>query len=295
MPDEENALEPLQQWPENTSHELWRSQRQLFGDPDVGMPPQQDGDAQFKQGIEAMQAGDTTTAGEAFGKASALGHSGAWREIGIAVFNDLPASLKIASVPLFERGAEGGDARSMCYLGLFCRVNDNQSGAIAHFRAADDAGDPEGSRELGILLEKTGDNVGARAALQRARDRGSASGALAFGLFLLNSESDVPGAKDAFKEAADMGHPKGAFNLAVLHETALGDAGQVERLRASALESAKQHRELMESIDGPEYLEKLERKVRSSGTAGAGATSGSSCMLSVVAMLGFVFCVVALR
>lgn len=295
MPDEENALEPLQQWPENVNPEVWRSQRQLFGDPDLGMPTAQDGDAQYKQGIDAMRAGDAVAAGDAFGKASALGHPGAWREIGIAVFNELPAPLKIASVPLFERGAEGGDARSMCYLGLFCRINDNPSGAIAHFRAADGAGDPEGSRELGILLEKTGDNEGARAALQRSRDRGSASGALAFGLFLLNSESDVLGAKDAFREAADMGHPKGALNLAVLHERVLGDAGQAERFRTSGLESARQHHALMETNEGPEYLEKVEQEVHSSRAAGATTAGGSSCMLLVISVLGFVLSVAALR
>ncbi|HWM54683.1 MAG TPA: hypothetical protein VNO20_04770 [Solirubrobacterales bacterium] len=293
MPDEEDALEPLQQWPEKVSHELWRSQRQLFGDPDLGMPAAQDGDPQYRQGIGAMRAGDAAAAGEAFDKASALGHPGAWREIGIAVFNELPAPLKIASVPLFERGAEGGDARSMCYLGLFCRINDNQSGAIAHFRAADGAGDPEGSRELGILLEKTGDNEGARAALQRSRDRGSASGTLALGFFSLNKMSDVDGAESAFRKAAEMGHPKGAFNLAHLLEDR-GDADQAERFRARTLENALQHRALLESMEGPGYIEKLEQ-VHAGRTTATTAASGSSCMLLAMAMLGFVFGVAALR
>lgn len=291
MPDDESALEPLLQWPNDVSQALWKSRRQLFGDPELGMADADQGAAQYVNGIEAMRSGDMDAAGKAFSEAASLGHPGALREIGEAVFHALPAGpLVFASAQLFEPGAEGGDARCLCWLGLFCRLQDNISGALVNYRAADAMGDPEGSRELGILLTKTGDLDGARAALERSRDRGSASGALALGFFLANNTSDFDRAEEAFRKADDMGHPKGALNVADLVEEQRGDTEQARDFRRIALEKARQHRVLMEALEGPDYLEKVQRYVnKSESPARAGAASGSSCVLLLVAAVATAF------
>lgn len=57
MPEDESALQPLRQWPNDVSQELWRSRRQLFGDPDLGMSDADQGAAQYVTGIEAMGSG----------------------------------------------------------------------------------------------------------------------------------------------------------------------------------------------------------------------------------------------
>lgn len=295
MPDDESALEPLLQWPNDVSQALWKSRRQLFGDPELGMADADQGAAQYVNGIEAMRSGDMDAAGKTFSEAASLGHPGALREIGDAVFHALSGPLKIASAQLFERGAEGGDARCLCWLGLLCRMNDNSSGALVNYRAADAMGDAEGSRELGILLVKTGDRDGARAALERSTDRGSASGALALGTFLANNTSHIDRAEEAFRKAADMGHPKGALNVADLVEEQRGDTEQARHFRRIALEKARQHRALMEDLEGPDYLEELQRYVNKSesptraGATSPGGASGSSCVLLLVAAVATAF------
>ena len=296
VPGDESALDPLRQWPQDVDHERWTSERQLFGDPDLGMSGADRGKAQYAKGIDAMVSGDSAAAGKAFQEAASLGHPGAWREIGIAVFHKLQPQLRIASRKLFERGAEGGDARCLCYLGLFCRTQKNSSGALVHYRAADAMGDAEGSRELGILLDRTGDTDGARAALERSRDRGSASGALALGAFLSSSASDIDRAEEAFRKATEMGHPKGPLLLADLLEEQRGNAAEAQHFRRIALEKAREHRALMESLEGPDYMARTERRVAESekglqATPSSGAASGSSCMVFVMAVVTFVLCV----
>jgi TPR repeat protein len=164
-----------------------------------------------------------------------------------------------------------------------------------NYRAADAMGDAEGSRELGILLVKTGDLGGARSALERSRDRGSASGALALGFFLASNTSDIDRAEEAFRKAADMGHPKGAINVADLVEEQRGDTEQARHFRRIALEKARQRRALMEDLEGPDYLEELQRYVNKSesparaAVTSPGGASGGSCVLLLAALVAMAF------
>jgi TPR repeat protein len=250
-----------------------------MGDPDQGMPRvTSDAQARYERGLEHMRDGDVAAAGREFRAAADDGHPGAWREIGMAALADL-GPLAIATSPLFERAAGGGDGRSMAYLGGFRRVNDNPSGAMELYRAADVAGDPEGSRELGIMLAKTGDIGGARAALERSSDRGSASGTLALGIVLKNEVGDMAGAEKAFRRAANMGHPKGPLNLFSLY-MARGDADAAEIERARALDLAKEHEAFFQSVEGPDALDRLESALSTKSVA----ASGSSCLVSLTVL-----------
>jgi TPR repeat protein len=255
-----------------------------MGDPDQGMPRVTSGaQAQYERGLDHMRNGDVAAAGREFQSAADAGHPGAWREIGMAAIDDL-GPLAIATSPLFERGAGGGDGRSMAYLGGFRRVNDNPAGAMEFYRAADAAGDPEGSRELGIMLAKTGDVRGAQAALDRSIDRGSASGMLALGILLKNEVGDLAGAEDAFRRAATMGHPKGPLNLFSIY-MARGDTSAAEIERERALELAREHESFLESIEGPDALNRVKAAVSTTSVA---ATSGSSCLVSLTVLIAAV-------
>jgi TPR repeat protein len=211
---DDDALEPLQRWPDSVNPALWRSRRALMGDPDRGMPQASAQlQAKYEDGLSFMRANDPVAAGQAFTEAAQEGHPGAIREIAVAAFDDLPKAIVWGVVPLFERAAARGDGRAMSYLGLFCRLKEDDQGALEHYRASDQRGDPEGSRELGILLARLGRVDEGLVAVERARSRGSASGALAQGILLEKNFGDRDGAREAFLAAAEMGHPKGSFHL----------------------------------------------------------------------------------
>jgi hypothetical protein len=237
--------------------------------------------AKYEEGLGFMRASDPVAAGQAFTEAAQEGHPGAIREIAVAAFEDLPKEIVWGVVPLFERAAARGDGRAMAYLGLFCRMKENDQGALEHYRASDERGDPEGSRELGILLARLGRVDEALAATERARSRGSASGALAQGILLEQTFGDRGGAREAFLAAAEMGHPKGSFHLIDLLISE-GDQGAAERERSRALQNLSEHRALMEVFEGESAVQRTMAQVES-GSALAG--SGSSCALPAVAVL----------
>jgi len=278
----DDALGPLQRWPDNVNPTLWRSRRALMGDPDLGMP-QASTQLQmtYEQGLDFMRANDPAAAGQAFAEAAEEGHPGAMREIAVAAFVDLPREIAWALVPLFDRAADGGDGRAMAYLGLFCRMKENAQGALEHYRASDERGDPEGSRELGILLAGMGQTDEALTAVERSRSRGSASGTLAQGILLEQSFGDRDGALEAFSAAAEMGHPKGSIHLIDLLISE-GNQGAAEQERSRALENLTEHRALMEFLEGESAVQHTMAQVKS-GSALAG--SGSSCALPAVTVL----------
>ncbi|HET8815546.1 MAG TPA: hypothetical protein VFM51_11415 [Solirubrobacterales bacterium] len=237
--------------------------------------------AKYEEGLGYMRANDPVAAGQAFTEAAQEGHPGAIREIAVAAFEDLPKEIVWGVVPLFERAAARGDGRAMAYLGLFCRLKENDQGALKHYRTSDERGDPEGSRELGILLARLGRVDEALTATERARSRGSASGALAQGILLEQTFGDRDGAREAFLAAAEMGHPKGSFHLIDLLISE-GDQGAAERERSRALQNLNEHRALMEVLEGKSAVQRTMAQVES-GSALAG--SGSSCALPAVTAL----------
>lgn len=276
---DENALEPLQNWPENVSCAIWRSRRALFGDPDLGMPRGSGGEAEYQLGVRCMRDGDGAKAGVAFGKAADAGHAGAMREVADAVFWDLPASLKIAAAPLYERAADLGDARAMCSYAKFVQTGSNPDHALELFKRADDAGDSEGARERGIMLLAMGDKLNARQAMKRSRSRGSASGAFALGNLLEDEFDNREGALAEFRHATKLGHPKAAAQAFRLM-WAKGDEQGALEIEGEAMALAQEHRELFEQITG---TDNFARDVESSMASMRGVAAGSSCLVSLVA------------
>lgn len=284
---DDNALEPLQRWPDNVDPELWRSRRALMGDPDRGMPQASvELQAKYQDGLRFMRDGNPVAAGKAFAEAAQGGHAGAIREIAAAAFDDLPAPIVWGVVPLFERAAAAGDGRAMAYCGLFCRMKDNDEGALEHYRKSDRQGDPEGSRELGILLARLGRTDEALAAMKRARSRGSASGALAQGILLGETIGDRDGAREAFLAAAEMGHPKASLHLIDIL-VSQGDQAAVDRERDRALRNLAEHPELIETLEGEGSVERVKAKLASSSAlAGAGSSCAVMAMAVLIALLG---------
>jgi TPR repeat protein len=231
--------------------------------------------AKYEDGLSFMRANDPVAAGQAFTEAAQEGHPGAIREIAVAAFDDLPKAIVWGVVPLFERAAARGDGRAMSYLGLFCRLKEDDQGALEHYRASDQRGDPEGSRELGILLARLGRVDEGLVAVERARSRGSASGALAQGILLEKNFGDRDGAREAFLAAAEMGHPKGSFHLIDLFISE-GNQGAAERERSRALQNLTEHRALMELLEGESAVQRTMAQVESGSAL---AASGSSCAL----------------
>lgn len=283
---DDDALGPLQKWPDNVSPELWRSRRSLMGDPDRGMQTSAHLQTRYQDGLRFMRIDDPVAAGEAFTEAAQGGHAGAIREIAVAAFDDLPGEIIWGVVPLFKRAAAAGDGRAMAYLGIFCRLKENNEGALKHYRASDQWGDPEGSRELGILLARMGRTDEALVAMERARTRGSASGAVAQGILLGETLGDRDGAREAFLAAAEMGHPKGSLYLIDLLVSE-GEHEAAERERNRASQNLSKHRALMELLEGEGSVERAKAQVASGGAL---TSSGSSCALltlpALIAVLG---------
>lgn len=271
---------------------VWRSDRALLGDPDLGLPRGADGREQYVAGLDAMRAGDPARASAAFEDAAKRGHPGAWRELATALWWDAPRGAKDVSAPLFQEGARGGDGRSIAYLGVLCQVNGNLEGALECFRAADAAGDPNGSRELGKLLATKGDNAAALAALRRARDRGSATGALALANFL--EDNDLSGADAAFATAAEMGHPKGALGL--WWRQARRNDPEAPRTKATILPLADKHQAYFAVYD-PNIVAALKRAMDSAQTPDSTKTvaaTGGGCVLAALTLAATVIGAAAL-
>jgi tetratricopeptide (TPR) repeat protein len=273
--------------PDVLDAELWRSDRALLGDPDLGLPGGADGQEHYVAGLDAMRAGDAAGANAAFTEAAKRGHAGAWRELATALWYDAPKEARLVALPLFQKGAAGGDGRSIAYLGVFCQVNRNLEGALECFRAADAAGDPNGSRELGKLLETMGDNDAALAALRRARDRGSAAGALALATYL--EDNNLSGIEAAFARAAELGHPKGALGL-WWRQTSRNDP-EAPKTKATILPLAQKHQAYFAVYD-PNIVAALNRAMNSapggapkSSPATTSATAGGGCLIAMIGAL----------
>src|SRR4051812_28052815 len=104
----------VQRWPDRVDANLWASEREMFGDPDQGMPTITGRSQElYVQAVDFMRRGDVTKAGEAFQEAADQGHPGAWREIAAAAFHDLPGQMKIITAATFDRAASQGDGRGM--------------------------------------------------------------------------------------------------------------------------------------------------------------------------------------
>lgn len=257
----------------------WRSMREIFGDPDLGLPSgeNQRATAEYARGLELMSGGcDAQGAYEAFKRADQHGHAGAIREIGLA----LAASGDLeTAVECYERAFERGDGRGASSLGTWCVSQGNLTDARRHFEFGDGSGDPEGSRELGRLLDRSGDLHGAEAALRRSDNRGSASGSLALGIFLRDKRGDVTGAEEAFRRAEQRGHPKGAINLIDIYSDR-GDIAAMEAAKERALELAARHHTVFEEMQDPDFVQ----HVRRAGVREA-AASGSGCVMVTIAAL----------
>ncbi len=257
----------------------WRSMRQIFGDPDLGMPASgsQKADDEYAQAVALMERGDVSRAIEAFDRADGLGHPGAPRELA-----HLAASVGEMTrwAELIDRARKREDGNAAAWLGT-TRRNEPDRG-LPDLRFADEAGDPEGARGLGLVLKDEGDLAEAEGAFRRSDDRGSASGSLALGLFLRDQRNDLTGAEAAFRRAEQRGHPKGAFNLIELY-SAQGDIAAADAFRERTLELAAMHRETFSEMQDPDFADYIRN--RAGKTAGTAQTAGSGCAIVAISAL----------
>lgn len=63
--------------------EHWLSMREIFGDPDLGLPPSSspEADEQYARGVRLLREGEASEAEQAFRQADDLGHAGSPREL----------------------------------------------------------------------------------------------------------------------------------------------------------------------------------------------------------------------
>jgi len=266
------------------SSQHWLSMREIFGDPDLGLPPStsSEADEQYARGVSLMKEGKTPEAKHAFQRADEFGHAGAPRELANWAISRKDMDLSGEWGELITRARERGDGRAASWIGHALR--DDFDRALDHLRFADRSGDPEGARELGLALKARGDVAGAEAAFRRADERGSASGSLALGLLLRDQRNDPQGAEAAFQRAEQRGHPKGALNLIDFY-AARDESAAADRARERTIELAAKHRTLFDEMQDPDFVEYV-RNVR--GRTTATAASGSGCAITAVAMLAAV-------
>lgn len=258
----------------------WQSMREIFGDPDLGLPPSNspEADEQYTLGVSLMKQSKTSEAEQAFRRADELGHAGAPRELAnwAVVRGDMDLSGEWGD--LMRRARERGDGRAASWIGRAMRDSDQ---GLDHLRFSDESGDPEGSRELGLALKARGDFAEAEAAFRRADQRGSASGSLAMGLFLRDERNHLRSAEAAFRRAEQRGHPKGALNLIDLYSDR-GDSVAADEARERTIELAAKHPILFADMQGPDFAEYVWR-VRGKTAATTTTGSGSGCAITAVA------------
>jgi|GEM_PF-5256316 len=95
------------------------------------------------------------------------------------------------------------------------------SGIIGHFRDLDDSGDPKAPFCLVGLLSKIQYNWKGNQSIPdytRSAKRGYAPAQIACGYLYLKAKKNYRRAFDFFTQAADQGHPRAMFQLAVIHE-----------------------------------------------------------------------------
>lgn len=264
--------------------EKWRSLREIFGDPDLGMPSSgnPEADEEYERGVSMMQGGDSFGAEDAFWRADDLGHPGAARELyELAEKRGVDPSSG-AYLELLGRARERGDGRAAARIGY---LRKGRPDGLDQLRFADDAGDPEGSRELGLRLLDGGSLDEAEAAFRRSDRRGSASGSLALGIFLRDERNDADGAEAAFRRAGERGHPKGPLNLIDLYSDR-GDAAAADAARERTLELIEKVKPLFPELREARYLEHLRndrgRAAATGGTATTAAATGGGCVMLTV-------------
>jgi TPR repeat protein len=256
------------------TQEHWLSMREIFGDPDAGMPsgPNPEADAQYARGVTLLESGDVAAAEKAFQRADELGHAGAPRELSHwAMARDEGEQWPA----LLWRARERGDGRAAAIIGA--GIPNEPELALELLRFADEAGDCEGSRSLGLMLKASGDYDGAEKAFDRSDQRGSASGSLALGLFFRDERGDLVDAEAAFNRADRRGHPKGALNLIDIY-VERGDLAAADGARERVLALAAKHATLFGEMQDPDF----ERYVRGKGTLPAAAAAGSGCLVALV-------------
>jgi len=259
----------------------WQSMREIFGDPDLGLPPSSspEADEQYARGVDLLKEGKATEAKQAFRRADDLGHAGAPRELANWAVARGDMDLSGEWGQLLNRARERGDGRAASWLG---RATQGDR-ALDHLRFADRSGDPGGSRELGMALMARGDLAGAEAAFRRADERGSPSGSLALGLLLRDQRKDLQGAEAAFRRAEQRGHPKGSLNLVDLYSRR-GDSAAADQARERTLQLAAKHSTVFPEMQDPDFATYV-RKVHGRTAAPATTASGSGCALAAVAAL----------
>lgn len=258
----------------------WQSLRELFGDPDLGLPATDDQEAaaEYERGLSLIRAGDSEQAWRAFRRADEVGHPGAPREIGGGHWaeGDL-----VAAAGCYERAFQRGDGRAAACLGELQKNQGDVVKALSYLRFADEAGDPEGSRGLGMLLEQLGNLDEAELALWRADSRGSASGSLALGLFLQGKRDNPAAAETAFLHAQERGQPKGSANLIEIYAER-GEIDSMEVARERALELIERHKTVLDQMRTPQALETIRELGRTKAVA---ATGGGGCAMATAGVL----------
>ena len=257
--------------------EHWLSMREIFGDPDLGMPDSTPkAEEEYARGLSLMTQDDSSGAALAFQRADELGHPGAPRELA-------QWAIVVGDMDLWwerlARARERGDGRAASWLGQ--NEQDAPERRLAHLRFSDESGDPEGSRALGLALKESGDLDGAEAAFLRADERGSPSGSLALGILLRDARGDPVGAEAAFLRAEQRGHPKGPLNLIDIY-VARGDLAAARAASERTLELAARHRTAFTEMQDPDFVRAVRQ--RPSGLTAA-STSGSSCLVGPLLIL----------
>lgn len=257
----------------------WQAMRAVFGDPDPGMAPSgnPEADAEYARGVSLLEASDEAAAKVPFERADELGHAGAPRELAtLAMAQGDTAAFYV----LMDRARERGDGRAASILGHFRR--DDPDHGLSYLRFADQSGDCEGSREFGLALQEIGDMKGAEEAFERSDRRGSPSGSLALGLFMRDERGHLKAAEVAFRRAEQRGHPKGALNLIDLYANC-GNVVAADEMRERALELAPLYPTLFEEMQGPDF-HRYVTQVKGQRKDAATAASGGGCAIAALAV-----------
>ncbi|MGI5420780.1 tetratricopeptide repeat protein [Actinomadura luteofluorescens] len=186
----------------------------------------------YERGMEARRGGDLAEAERLLRQAFEAGHPGGAHELGHIAAERGDDGEALA---WWRRAAEAGLPESAFEVGYGAERAGDLEAAERWYRRSAEGGFSGGALNLGILLENRGDVEEAMGFFRRAWDLGSDKAAFNLGrLYDDDGKGDLDAAETWYTRAAERGNGGAAFNLGFVRQDKGDPAGQLQAWRQAA-------------------------------------------------------------
>ncbi|TDD70114.1 sel1 repeat family protein, partial [Actinomadura darangshiensis] len=186
----------------------------------------------YERGLEARDAGREDEAAELFRQAFEAGHPSGAHELGMLASG---RGDDRQAVEWWRKGAEAGVPESAFETGYAAERAGDADTARRWYRQAAEGGHAGGTLNLGTLLEHGGEVEEAMRVYRRAWELGADKAAFNLGrLYDDDGKGDLEAAATWYTRAAERGNGGAAFNLGFVRQDKGDPAGMVEAWRRAA-------------------------------------------------------------